>query len=77
MIAGSRPCKAIREAVHGLWIGGRTRHVAPFDDEDVESLALKRQLLFHGHRPGAADEQVGQQDAEPAVPGFVGAFVHG
>ena len=33
-VVGGQIVKAIREAVHGVGIGGRTRHAAPFDDEN-------------------------------------------
>jgi len=76
-VVGCQILQAIGEAIHGGWIGGRIRAAALLNDEDIESLTLERQLLFHGHRPRPANEQVGEQDAEPAVPGFVGALVHG
>ena len=46
-----------------------------FDDQDVQPLALERQLLLDIHPPGTAGEEVGQGDAEESVPG--GEGVHG
>lgn len=56
-----------------LGTGGLAR--LSLDDEDIEALALERQLLFQFHPPGATGEEVGQDHAEQAVPG--GRRVHG
>jgi hypothetical protein len=61
--------------MHARERGGPQRlGVGPLDDDNVQALALQRQLLLQLHPPWRAGQAVGQADAEPAAQLMRGAM---
>ena len=53
---GVQPVGQIGEAVR---VNGARRARTPFDDEDIQALALEREFFFQFHAPGPIGEQIG------------------